>query len=65
MFVVELILNSIAGINSRPAVLDLLKRNVHQGGFLENILEFTALLQKGLRSAPIFDKVFGFAGATL
>ena len=65
MFVVELFLNQIAGTNSRAATLDLLKRNLHQGGFLVNILEFTALLQKGLRWAPFFDKVIGFAGSTL
>ena len=49
MYVVELFLNQIVVINSRPETLDLLKRNLHQGGFLVNILEFTALLQKGLR----------------
>ena len=48
MFVVELFLNQIAGINSRPGTLDLLKRNLHQAGFLVNTLEFTALLQKRL-----------------
>ena len=49
MFGMELFLNQTAGINSIPATLDLLKRKLHQGGFLVNILEFTALLQKGLR----------------
>ena len=49
MFVLKLFINPIARINSRPATLDLLKRNIRQGGFLVNILEFTALLQKVLR----------------
>ena len=49
MFVVELFSNQIAGINSRPAALDLLKRNICQVGFLVNTLEFTALPQKVLR----------------
>ena len=65
MFVMELFLNQIAGINSRPTTIDLLKKNLHQGDFLVNILEFTALLQKGLRWPPFFDKVIGFAGSPL
>ena len=44
MLVAELFLNQIVGINSRP-----IERNLHQGSFLLNTLEFTALLQKGLR----------------
>ena len=47
IFVVELFFNQIAGINSRLATL--LKRSLCREGFFVNILEFLALLQKGLR----------------
>ena len=46
IFVVELFLNQIAGINSRPATL--LKRSLRGGGSFVNTLEFSTLLQKGL-----------------
>ena len=49
MFVMKLFLNQVAGMNSRSATLDLLKRNFHQGGLLGNTLEFAALVQKRLR----------------
>ena len=65
MSVVELFLNQNAGINSIPATLDLLKRNIHRGGFLVNTLEYAALLQKGLIWALFFDKITGFSSSTL
>ena len=47
IFVMELLFNQNAGINTRPAAL--LKRRLYHGDFLVNALEFSAFLQKSLK----------------
>ena len=50
MFMLELLLNKIAGINSRPGThLEKVRGIIRQGGFPVNTLALTMLVQNSLR----------------